>query len=329
MRQRSREGATQSKCRPRSCFWRALLSSTPLKFALKLWEALRLVKTMSYLCPFSQIWMATSLNSGRKKGSLRKGSFHWRNLLESLNLKSLSSLESLESRRWSDSPLFSTVWRFSRISKISRFSRISRKWTFLKRPLFQKTPLSEPDKCLFHLPSAHPHRFYKHYIQQEASIMWCDLFRPKHAKKRQKLAHDMTSLSYLSSKPLQDPPTHRVEGKVGVSTIVLRPKEWRASTAIGNPFLCREAGFEQRPLEIKPLVAPWKDSWMHHEPGRGPWTGVAIDGCHGKRSCFQINSPQAYFLDVGIDFPRYHPGRNNCNIINSLKWPLGPPGLRN
>ena len=41
------------------------------------------------------------------------------------------------SRKWSDSPLFSTVWGFSRISK---FSRISREWTFLKRPLFQKTP---------------------------------------------------------------------------------------------------------------------------------------------------------------------------------------------
>ena len=49
------------------------------------------------------------------------------------------------SRRWSESPLFSTVWGFSRISKFSKFSRISRKWTLLKRPLFQKTPFSDPD----------------------------------------------------------------------------------------------------------------------------------------------------------------------------------------
>ena len=49
------------------------------------------------------------------------------------------------SRKWSDSPLFSTVRRFSKISRISKFSRISKKWTFLKRPLFQKTPFSEPD----------------------------------------------------------------------------------------------------------------------------------------------------------------------------------------
>ena len=49
------------------------------------------------------------------------------------------------SRRWSDSPLFFTVWGFSKISRISKFSRISRKWTFLKRPLFQKTPFSDPD----------------------------------------------------------------------------------------------------------------------------------------------------------------------------------------
>ena len=41
------------------------------------------------------------------------------------------------SRKWSDSPLFSTVWGFSKISKISKFSRISRKWTFRKRPLFR------------------------------------------------------------------------------------------------------------------------------------------------------------------------------------------------
>ena len=46
------------------------------------------------------------------------------------------------SKKWSDSPLFSTVWGFSKIIRISKFSR---KWTFLKRPLFQKTPFSEPE----------------------------------------------------------------------------------------------------------------------------------------------------------------------------------------
>ena len=50
------------------------------------------------------------------------------------------------SRKWSESPLFSTVWGFSRMSRISKFSRISREWSFLKRPLFQKTPFSEPEK---------------------------------------------------------------------------------------------------------------------------------------------------------------------------------------
>ena len=29
------------------------------------------------------------------------------------------------SRRWSDSPLFSTVWRFSKTSRISKFPRIN------------------------------------------------------------------------------------------------------------------------------------------------------------------------------------------------------------
>ena len=53
------------------------------------------------------------------------------------------------SRKWSDSPLFSTVWGSSKISRISKFSRISRKWTFLKRPLFQKTPFSEPELSTF------------------------------------------------------------------------------------------------------------------------------------------------------------------------------------
>ena len=40
------------------------------------------------------------------------------------------------SRKWSDSPLLSTVWGFSKNSRISKFPRISRKWTFVKRPLF-------------------------------------------------------------------------------------------------------------------------------------------------------------------------------------------------
>ena len=76
----------------------------------------------------------------RKNGSLQKGSFHWR-----ISRISKISRFSRISRKWSDSPLFSTVWGFSKISRISKFSRSSRKWTFLKRPLFQKTPFSEPD----------------------------------------------------------------------------------------------------------------------------------------------------------------------------------------
>ena len=44
------------------------------------------------------------------------------------------------SRKWSDSPLFSTVWVFSRISRISKFSRISRNGLFWEDP-FSKRPL--------------------------------------------------------------------------------------------------------------------------------------------------------------------------------------------
>ena len=73
------------------------------------------------------------------------------------------------SRRWSESPLFSTVWGFSRISRISKFSRISRKWTLLKRPLFQKTPFSDPDirlclKALF--PHASVLKTHRHAVYQ-------------------------------------------------------------------------------------------------------------------------------------------------------------------
>ena len=49
------------------------------------------------------------------------------------------------SKKWSDSPLFSTVGGFSRVSTIPKFSR---KWTFLQRPLFQKTPFSEPEGAI-------------------------------------------------------------------------------------------------------------------------------------------------------------------------------------
>ena len=45
------------------------------------------------------------------------------------------------SRKWSDSPLFSTVWGFSRISGVSRFSRISRHMNFSERTPFPKRPL--------------------------------------------------------------------------------------------------------------------------------------------------------------------------------------------
>ena len=65
------------------------------------------------------------------------------------SLESPVSKFSRISRKWSGSPLFSTLWGLSSISslvpRISRFSRIARKWTFLKGPLFQKTPSSDPD----------------------------------------------------------------------------------------------------------------------------------------------------------------------------------------
>ena len=82
----------------------------------------------------------TAIITDNQSGT-EKGVFSLEESLESL--ESLNSLESLE--KWSDSPLFSTVWGFSRTSRISKFSRISRKWTFLKRPLFQKNPFSEPE----------------------------------------------------------------------------------------------------------------------------------------------------------------------------------------
>ena len=78
---------------------------------------------------------------GPEKGVITKGVFSLEKSLESLKSLKFSRI----SRKWSDSPLFYTVWLFSRISRISKFSRISRKWTFLKRPLFQKTPFSEPE----------------------------------------------------------------------------------------------------------------------------------------------------------------------------------------
>ena len=77
----------------------------------------------------------------QKKGSLRKGLF-----TGGISRISRVSKFSRISRKWSDFPLFSTVWGFFRISdSISRISIsknsliISRIWTFLKRPLFQKT----------------------------------------------------------------------------------------------------------------------------------------------------------------------------------------------
>ena len=81
--------------------------------------------------------MEESLESP-EKGVITKGVFSMEESLESLNFSRIS-------RKWSDSPLFSTLWGFSRISRISKFSRISRIWTFLKRPLFQETPFSGPE----------------------------------------------------------------------------------------------------------------------------------------------------------------------------------------
>ena len=80
-------------------------------------------------------------NRGRKRGHYERGLFTG-------GISRISKISGFSriSRKWSESPLFSTVWGFSRISRISRiskFSKISRKWTSLKRPLFQKTPFSE------------------------------------------------------------------------------------------------------------------------------------------------------------------------------------------
>ena len=83
------------------------------------------------------------LHRARKKGHYERGLFPG----EISRIPKISKFSRI-SRRWSDSPLFSTVWGFSGISRISKFSRISRKWIFLKRPLFQKTPFSEPDSWL-------------------------------------------------------------------------------------------------------------------------------------------------------------------------------------
>ena len=65
----------------------------------------------------------------RKKGSLRKGSFHCMILC----------------RKWSNSPLLFHTLGISRISRSSKESLLNlQKWTFLKDP-FQKTPFSDPE----------------------------------------------------------------------------------------------------------------------------------------------------------------------------------------
>ena len=77
-----------------------------------------------------------SLRNG-KRGHYERGLF-----TEGIFEVSRNSKLSRISRKWSDSPLFSTVWGFSGNSRISRFSR---KWKFLKRPLFlKKTHFSDP-----------------------------------------------------------------------------------------------------------------------------------------------------------------------------------------
>ena len=67
------------------------------------------------------------------------------------------------SRKWSDSPLFSTVWGFSKISRISKFSRISRNLDFSEKTPFPKDPFFRTrDTCLmlqnvcFHTPYLSP-----------------------------------------------------------------------------------------------------------------------------------------------------------------------------
>ena len=75
--------------------------------------------------------------SGPKKGVITKGVFSQEESLESLKFSKFSRI----SRKWSDSPLFSSVWGLSRIS------RFSRKWTFLNRPVFPN-PTERTSKIL-------------------------------------------------------------------------------------------------------------------------------------------------------------------------------------
>ena len=92
-------------------------------------------------------WKSRDLVGTGKRGHYERGLF-----TGGISRISKFSKFSRFSRKWSDSPLLSTVSGISKISRISKFFRVSRKWTFLKRPLFQKTPFSEPD--LEHLDCA-------------------------------------------------------------------------------------------------------------------------------------------------------------------------------
>ena len=78
---------------------------------------------------FSWFWIRTG-----KRGHYERGLF-------TEGISRISRISKF-SRKWSDSPLFSTVWGFSEISRISKFSReslengLSWKDPFSKRPLF-------------------------------------------------------------------------------------------------------------------------------------------------------------------------------------------------
>ena len=107
------------------------------------WEALldKAVKDL-WVGAFDLIWSENPWASCRhalwRLLSVERG--HYERSLFTEEISRISKISRF-SRKWSDSPLFSTLWGLSRISKISKFSRISRKSTFLKRPPLFPNPM--------------------------------------------------------------------------------------------------------------------------------------------------------------------------------------------
>ena len=86
------------------------------------------------------------------------------------------------SRKWSDHPLFFTVWGLSRIFYLE-ISRISGKWTYLKRRLFQGPLLLNP--VLGHTPSTagtFRKKFRKNYGKTPETLSECFLEFPSRVR---------------------------------------------------------------------------------------------------------------------------------------------------